>query len=165
MPELQPSEEELTNFEAAIIAACVLQSESPLEHATRDLPRVESLVVPSYFRSRDGALVVSFDKGWQPFLDNTRGYNQGPQRWYIPKTSKLLAQVAHELQTSRQRRYADQPGCRVFLDFRGVCRRPEGYEEVEVLRWRLPRSSAFLRPRQPPERPRDSGTVSPRRTR
>lgn len=84
--------------------ACTRQSDERLEH---DLPGScdpGSLRLPSYFMAEDGSLVISFDSGWYPFLCNTRGYNTGPQRWYIPKVSRLIARVAHVVQTPSQKR-------------------------------------------------------------
>src|SRR5712692_525074 len=84
----------------------------------------EPHVVAWNYRS-DGCLVLSFDGGWYPFLDNTQGYNRGPQRWYVPKMSRLLARVAHAMQTPEQKRFSGgRPGGRVFLHSTGVVRRP-----------------------------------------
>lgn len=49
-------------------------------------------------------LVLSFDHGWYPSLDNRRGYNRGSQRWYIPKIGALLTRVAQAMHAAKQKR-------------------------------------------------------------
>jgi len=144
MDPIQVSERDLDQFELAVFVACTQQSDERLEHELPVDADQGSLALPTYFTSEDGSLVMSFDAGWYPFLCNTRGYNLGPQRWYVPKVSKLIAHIAHALQSPIQRRVSYMPGGRVFLDANGVRRRPEGYGEMHVLQWRLPRESPFL---------------------
>jgi len=144
MDPVEVTERDLDQFELAVFVACTQRSEERLEH---DLPAEvdrASLALPSYFTSEDGSLVMSFDGGWYPFLCNTVGYNLGPQRWYVPKASRLIAHIAHALQTPIQRRLSYLPGGRVFLDAHGVRRRPEGHGEMQVLKWKLPRKSVLL---------------------
>ncbi len=144
MDPIQVSQRDLDQFELALFVACTQHSGERLEH---DLPTDvdrSSLALPSYFTSGDGSLVMSFDGRWYPFLCNTRGYNLGPQRWYVPKVSRLIAHIAQALQTPIQRRVSYLPGGRAFLDATGVRRRPEGHGDIQVLRWKLPRESPFL---------------------
>ena len=145
MPLIQVSAKEIDEFDVAIALACLLQSPERLENKVSKKMRLADYAVPDYFYSQDGCLVVSFDGGWFPFLDNTRGYNRGPQRWYIPKTSELLARVARSMQTAEQRRILGaQAGGRVFLHSTGALRRPEAMPELELLTWYIEGRSCYL---------------------
>lgn len=143
------SEGELNDLDDAIRAACLLKSHDRLEANTAVPPSADYVDLPGYFYTQGGELSISFDGGWYPFLDEISGYNQRHQRWYIPKRSVLLARIARAMQEPLQARYSQIPGGRVFLTATGVTRRPEGYPEVEVLRWKLPRDSAFILPSEP----------------
>ncbi len=147
MPSLDVSPDDVERFDLAITVACMTQSEHRFEYKITAGVQIKEYAVPDYFYS-DGCLVVSFDGSWYPFLDNTRGWNRGPQRWYIPKISQLLARVAHAMQTPEQRRIAaGWSGGRVFLHATGVIRRPASMKEIELLTWHLPKRSAYLHAR------------------
>lgn len=130
---------EVDEFDRAILTACVLRSEHRMDDE-RSYPTDWSSIIelPDYFY-HDKYLVISFDRGWYPFLDNTRGYNRGPQRWYIPKCSRILAAIADALRWNSDGR----PGGRVFVSFDGVFRRDDG-EQIQLLDWELPKKSHFL---------------------
>lgn len=146
MVAIQVSEKDLAQFEMAVAIACVRKSDKRLEYqrsmnvdrAARDLP--------SCF-TQDGCVAISFDRSWYPFLCNTGGDDPGPARWFIPKTSWLIAAVARALQTPTQRAISFTAGGRILLDAAGGRRQPEGHSEIAVLRWSLPRESALLPPR------------------
>ncbi|MGH7538044.1 MAG: hypothetical protein ACREMF_05380 [Gemmatimonadales bacterium] len=149
MSGIQVSEKELSQFEKAVAIACAMKSEKQLQHQGPANIGRASRTLPSSFTAEDGSLVISFDRGWYPFLCNTRGDNTGPQRWYIPKVSRLIAQVARALQTPMQKAISYVPGGRIFLDAAGVRRTPQGHAEIAVLRWSLPRESPLLCRRAP----------------
>jgi len=139
---------ELAEFELAIATACMMRSHDRLENRLPQRLNPENFAVPYYFYRGDGSLVVSFGRGWYPFLDNTRGYNQGSERWYVPKISGLLAGVGRAMQTPEQRQFLQgQSGGRVFLHSTGALRAPSGVAEFELLTWKLPTDSHFLRDR------------------
>jgi hypothetical protein len=144
---------ELEEFERAVVLACKRKSSERLEHSFSEGPADASLSLPDYFNAEDGSLVISFDAGWYPFLCNTRGYNTGPQRWYVPKVSRLIAMIARELQTPAQRRVSYVAGGRIFLNASGARRKPAGHGEIHVLSWTLPRESPLFG-----VSPRDAGT-------
>lgn len=148
MEHISVTHKTLDEFELAIAVACVSKSEDRLDHHMPAGIDPAALRIPDYFTANDGALVISFDLGWYPFLCNTKGYNHGPMRWYIPKVSQLVARVALALQSPQQKSLSSFSGGRIFLDGAGVRRRPEGRGEVRVLSWTLPRDSGFL-PRRP----------------
>lgn len=130
----------------AIAIACRLQSEQRIEHRLPEYIHIYEYMLPAYFRRGDGCMVMSFDGGWYPFLVSTRGYNRGPQRWYIPKISQLIVRVALALQSPEQRRKSGRiPGGRVFLHAEGVL----GSGSVPLLRWKLEKESIYLRLRTP----------------
>jgi hypothetical protein len=130
----------------AVATACLLQSELRIEHRLTENIQIYEYSLPSYFRRSDGCVVMSFDGAWYPFPDSTRGYNRGPQRWYIPKMSQLIVRVALALQSPEQRRKSGRiPGGRVFLHADGVLRSGN----VPLLRWKLEKKSIYLRPRTP----------------
>lgn len=144
---IQVSKRDLAQFEMAVAIACAMKSDKKLgDQRPANIDRA-SQTLPSCFTAQDGSLVISFDRGWYPFLCNTGGYNTGPQRWYIPKLSRLIAQIARALQVPMQRAISYVPGGRIFLDAAGVRRRPEGHAEIAVLGWSLPRESPLLPPR------------------
>jgi hypothetical protein len=91
VPLIKFSTADVEQFDKAIAVACMTQSEDRLENKLPTGLRAKEYGVPDYFYRSDGCLVLSFDGGWYPFLDNTQGYNRGLQRWYVPKTSQLLA--------------------------------------------------------------------------
>jgi hypothetical protein len=141
---IQVTEQDLDQFELAVAIACVRQSDTRLDRQRpRSVDRTAGSL-PSYFNTKDGALVISFDRGWYPFLCNASGDPAGPQRWYIPKVSRLIATIARALQSPMQRATRYVPGSRVVLDAAGGRRQPDGHVEIPVLRWNLPRKSALL---------------------
>jgi len=144
---IQVAEKDLSQFEMAVAIACAMKSDKKLGHQRPANIDRASQTLPSCFTAEDGSLVISFDRGWYPFLSDTGGYNRGSQRWYIPKLSWLIAQVARALQTPMQGAISYIPGGRIFLDAAGVRRRPEGHAEIVVLGWSLPRESSLLPPR------------------
>ena len=146
MPLIHISAEEIDEFDAAIAIACLLQSSKRLENTVPRTLRIADYAVPDYFY-RQGCLVISFDGRWYPFLDNTRGYNRGQLRWYIPKISELLARVGRAMQSPERRRIAGRAGGRVFLHTAGVVRRPAGTTEEELLAWNIGGKSSYLRDR------------------
>ena len=141
---IQVSEKDLTQFERAVGIACATKSDKRIEHQRPANIDRASGTLPSGFTAEDGSLVISFDRGWYPFLCNSRGDKTAPQRWYIPKVSRLIAQVARALQTPMQKAISYVPGGRIFLDAAGVRRTPQGHAEIAVLRWGLPRESPLL---------------------
>jgi hypothetical protein len=148
VPFITVSTKDVEKFDVAIAIACMVQSNDRLEYQLPDSIQVRDYNVPDYFYSTDGCLVLSFDGAWYPFLDNTRGYNRSFQRWYIPKTSELLARIGHALQTPDQKRISgDRPGGRVFIHAGGVVRRPTMSREIEVANWQLPKASAYIKQR------------------
>ena len=144
---IQVAEKDLSQFEMTVAIACAMKSDKKLGHQRPANIDRASRTLPSCFTADDGSLVISFDRGWYPFLCNAGAYNRGPQRWYIPKLSRLIAQVAGALQTPMQKAISYIPGGRIFLDAAGVRRRPEGHAEIVVLGWSLPRESPLLPPR------------------
>ena len=147
MGAIQVSEKDLSQFEMAVAIACAMKSDRRIEHQRPANIDRASRTLPSSFTAEDGSLVISFDRGWYPFLCHTTGDTTGPPRWYIPKVSRLIAQVARALQTPVQGAISYVPGGRIFLDAAGVRRTPEGHAEIAVLKWGLPRVSPFLSPR------------------
>ncbi len=133
----------------AVVVACAMKSAKQLERQHPANIRRASQTLSACFTAKDGSLVISFDRGWYPFLCNTGVNNTGPERWYIPKVSWLIAQVARALQMPMQRAVSYIPGGRIFLDAAGVRRRLESHAEIAVLIWSLPRESTLLPPRQP----------------
>jgi hypothetical protein len=148
MSAIQVTEQELAQFELAVAIACARKSDTRLD---RQRPRTLGRTAgspPSCFSTEDGSLVISFDRGWYPFLCNADAMDgSGPQRWYIPKVSRLIATIARALQTPMQRATRYVPGCRVLLDAAGGRRQRDGHDEIPVLRWSLPRKSVLLPPR------------------
>lgn len=134
---------DVDEFDSAITIACQLKSPERLEFSHSATTDSGPVSVPAYFR-KSGSLVISFDGGWFPFLDNTTGYNRGDQRWYIPKTSRLVAEVAQRMQ--RPPRTSQKPG-RVFLHSGGAYRRRVDRTEIEIVEWVLPQKSRFLEDR------------------
>src|SRR5207237_660057 len=74
---------DVEQFDNAIAVACMPHSEDRLENKLPARLPVKEYGVPDYFYRSDGCLVLSFDGGWYPFLDNTQGYNRGLLRWYV----------------------------------------------------------------------------------
>lgn len=137
---------EIHEFDVAIATACLLKSEQRIEHRLPEQRQIHEYSLPCYFRRGDGCVVMSFDGAWYPFLDSTRGYNRGPQRWYIPKMSQLIVRVALALQSPDQRRKSGGiPGGRDFLHSDGVLRSGN----ATLMRWKLERESNYLRVRTP----------------
>ena len=137
------TEEELSEFEEAIDVACLLKSSRPPSEAETLVESWRSSV-PDYFRSADGALVVSFDQDWEPFLLNTRAYNRYDQRWYIPSGGEVLYSLGEALESVWLE--DDIRGGRVFLNSYGACRRPAGTSAPAewLMVWATPRWSHLL---------------------
>jgi len=76
VPSILVSAEDVDDFDAAIAFARILRWEQRLEHTLPHEPNIKGFAVPDYFYRSDGCLVISFDGGWYPFLDNTRGLQQ-----------------------------------------------------------------------------------------
>lgn len=143
---IQVSEKDLAQFEMAVAIACVRKSDKRLEYQRPANVDRAACSLPSCF-TQDGCVAISFDRSWYPFLCNTSEEDPGPQRWFIPKTSWLIAAVARALQTPAQRAISFTAGGRILLDASGGRRRPEGHAEIAVLGWTLPRESPLLPPR------------------
>jgi hypothetical protein len=141
---IQVTEQDLAQFEMAVAIACVRMSDKRLERQGPTTVDRAAYTLPSYFSTTDGSLAISFDRSWYPFLCNTSESNGGPQRWYIPKVSRLIATIARALQSPMQRATRYVPGGRVLLDAAGGRRQPEGHGEIPVLQWCLPRPSWLL---------------------
>lgn len=140
---IQVSEKDLSQFEMAVAIACVRKSDKPLAfQRPTNVDRNARTLPPSF--TEDGSLVISFDRSWNPFLCNTNGDRATSPRWFIPKTSWLIAVVARALQTPMQRAISFVAGGPIYLDATGGRRRPEGHAEIAVLKWTLPRESALL---------------------
>jgi hypothetical protein len=144
---IQVTEQDLAQFELAVAIACARKSDKRLERQRPTTLDRAARTLPACFSTEDGSLVISFDRGWYPFLCRTGGEAAGPERWYIPKVSRLIATIARALQTPMQRATRYVPGGRVLLDAAGGRRQPDGHDEIPVLRWNLPRESALLPPR------------------
>jgi len=143
------SPRDVEEFDLVIALACRFQSEERLEFNLPPGFQANHQIIPLYFYRKDECLVLSFDGSWYPFLDNTRGLNRGPQRWYVPKKSWLLAQVGIAMQSPEQRRLSgSRSGGRIFLHSLGALRSPAMSAEIELIRWQLPRESSFLRNRR-----------------
>jgi hypothetical protein len=127
---------EINEFDLAIATACMLKSEDRLGKDVLSIPDNRPMM-PRYFYRKDLCLVLSFDVSWYPFLDNTMGYNQGSQRWYVPKASALIARCAQEMQ---KQRFGSRPGGRLFLHLGGALRSGN----VTLLRWTLNDGSKYL---------------------
>jgi hypothetical protein len=140
---IQVSEKDLAQFEMAVAIACVRKSDKRLEYQRPANVDRAAHTLPSCF-TRDGCMAISFDRSWYPFLCNTGGDEAGPPRWFIPKTSWLIATVARALQTPMQRTISFTAGGPILLDAAGGRRQPEGHAEIAVLRWSLPRESRLL---------------------
>lgn len=147
MSAIQVTEQDLAQFEMAVAIACARKSDKRLDRQRPASGDRAAATMPSLFSTEDGSLVISFDRSWYPFLCNSGGDGAGPQRWYIPKASRLIAAIARALQTPMQRATRFVAGGRVLLDAAGGRRQPEGHGEIPVLRWTLPRKSALLPPR------------------
>jgi hypothetical protein len=150
MPIVTIPESDLRAFEDEVALACLLKSESRLE-AQVSLPSLmdaQAFELPSYFRSSEGSLVLSFDGSWYPFLCNTAGYNVGPDRWYLRK-NPLTAKLGLRLQEPIMKRLRFRPGGRLFLDSSGARMKPNA-SYVDVLEWQLPRATDWLLPRAKP---------------
>ena len=83
---LSISPEDVNKFDLAIAVACTKKSPNRLEHGPWELADGGDLALPGYFRGSYGSLVISFDGGWYPFLDNTAGpfslqKRIAPQTW------------------------------------------------------------------------------------
>lgn len=152
MGSIQVSEKDLSQFENAVAIACALKSDKRIEHQGPAKIDRAARPLPSSFLAQDGSLAISFDRSWYPFLSKVGDEHAAPKRWYIPKVSWLLAQIARALQAPRQRSVGYVGGGQVFLDGAGVRRTPTGHAEIAVLQWSLPRASQLLRPR-PDSRP------------
>jgi hypothetical protein len=138
------SDNDVDKFDQAIAVACILHSEEPLEQKLPCEPDIKGYAIPKYFYRDDGCLVISFDGYWYPFLDSSKGYNRGPQRWYIPKISHLIARAGLAMRTPEQGRSSDgRPGGRLFFHASGVLKRGD----VNLLTWTLAKESAYLRGR------------------
>lgn len=142
MVAIQVSEKDLAQFEMAVAIACVRKSEKPLEYQRPTNIDRTARDLPSCF-THDGCVAISFDRSWNPFLCNT-GDDERPSRWFIPKTSWLIAAVARALQTPMQRAISFSAGGRILLDATGGRRQPEGHAEIAVVQWSLPRESPLL---------------------
>ena len=145
MKVLTISETDVDRFDAVILFACLAQSSERFEYAV-DVSSVtyDDYRVPDYFYS-ERCLVISFDTGWYPFLDNTRGYNHRHERWYIPKKSVILAQVARWMQQPDHRaRVGRIPGGRVFVHAQGAFSRSPNGIDVPLVNWTLPKESLYL---------------------
>lgn len=160
MPSEHFTSKDVDDFDLAIVTACLLKSEHRIEELHRGMP-YSSFALPDRFRCR-GYLVVSFDAGWYPFLDNTRSKNPPELRWYVPPT-KLLSIVAAAMQLRMEAATAINGG-RVFLDDIGAVRRENG-KDVPLLYWSLPKKSLFLESqRLSPEKVNEIQNSSTRRS-
>ena len=142
MVAIQVSEKDLAQFEMAVAIACVRKSDKPLEYQRPTNIDREARTLPSCF-TEDGCVAISFDRSWNPFLCNT-GDDASPSRWFIPKSSWLIAAVARALQTPMQRAISFSAGGRILLDSAGGRRQPAGHAEIAVVQWSLPRESPLL---------------------
>ena len=143
MVAIQVSEKDLAQFEMAVAIACVRKSDKRLEYQRPTTVDRTARNLPSCF-TQDGCVAISFDRSWYPFLCNTSGDDADPPRWFIPKTSWLIAAVARALQTPMQRAISFSAGGRILLDASGGRRQPEGHAEIAVVQWSLPRESPLL---------------------
>lgn len=139
------SENDLAEFEVAIAVACAHKSPAPFRGAPPPVTDATPVTLPDRFRDGAGAIVISFDARWHPFLNNGVGHHVGElPRWYLPQ-NPLLDAVCTALKNPDELRRAGASGGRVFLHAAGVRRRLAGEMEREVLTWQLPRHSALLR--------------------
>src|SRR5437588_11634759 len=90
---------DVDEFDTAIAIACLQKSTERFECKMPPVHGSDEPATPGYFYRGDNCLVLSFDHSWYPFLDSTHSYNHPPVRWYIPKISRLIGLVAHEMQT------------------------------------------------------------------
>jgi hypothetical protein len=148
MNAIHISEIEVASFDLSIDLACLLQRRERLARIEELLERKHSVLAdrptgdrssgPLYGRRADGCLVVSFDSGWYPFLDDSMGYNRPEDRcWYVPKNSVIDHVVA-----AMQNLNLPQTGGRAFLHANGAMRAGN----VELVRWTLAVPSKFLLP-------------------
>lgn len=147
MDPVHISEIEVELFDLSINLACFLQRRERLARIEDLLQRKEAVLAdrptgdrrsgPLYGRRADGCLVVSFDSGWYPFLDDSVGYNRPETRcWYVPK-NRVLDHVLEAMQDLN----LPQSGGRAFLHARGAM----GAGNLELVRWDLAVPSKFLR--------------------
>jgi hypothetical protein len=146
-PGLSIPAAEVAEFDRAIAFACRLRSAKRVEQDPPAEPDNGAFPVPSCFYDDFECLAISFDTSWFPFLDGRNAHEQEARCWYVPKSSRLLGRVAHELQAPDQRRHSPMAGAHVFLSKSGVTRRPAGKGEIVVLRWILERPSLCLNAR------------------
>jgi hypothetical protein len=140
------SEIEVEMFDLSIDLACYLQRRERLARIEDLLERKDAVLAdkptgdrrsgPLYGRRADGCLVVSFDSGWYPFLDDSMGYNRPETRcWYCPK-NPVLDHVVEAMQDLN----LPQSGGRAFLHANGAMRAGN----IELIRWDLAVPSRFL---------------------
>jgi hypothetical protein len=139
------SEAQLSEFEEAIVIACHHRSAKPLEEEEIEESYPQDFETPRYFQNSHGELVVSVDANWVPFLDNTKGYNRGAKRWYLPGGGDIEMMLAEAL--SRSPTTGWRSGGRLFVSGFGAFRREgSGNEEDEaVLPWVAPRTTYLWR--------------------
>jgi hypothetical protein len=141
---------EVDEFDYAIAVARIKKSSEPLgpleiilrDLSTREVKR-EEFGCPNYLYREDQCLIVSFNKTWRPYLDNTRGYNVGEQRWFIPRGTALLERVAGAMRALDE----GQPGGRTFLCAEGALRNI-GTANCWLVEWALEGESVILRQRE-----------------
>lgn len=64
------------------------------------------------------AIVISFDKNWEPFVGQSRGFNNPEDRIYF--SSKQLPQLLLKIRSTLQRQGRQIPGGRIFIDRNSV---------------------------------------------
>lgn len=128
---------EVAEFDLAIAVACIRKSQDRLGPTVASGLDAEDFSLPDYFYSR-GCLVISFDRSWYPYLDNTRGYNRGEQRWHVPKNTNLLIRVADSMKACNRA----QPGGRTLLCRKGALLASN--LQTWLLEWTLESDSKWL---------------------
>jgi hypothetical protein len=82
------------------------------EAIKRRLSEVNDDDLFNVFLIADGALVISFDNDWAPFIGFGHGYNEPDHRIYLPRNIHILNLCAESL----ERQGMDIPGGRVFIN-------------------------------------------------
>lgn len=100
---------------------------------------------PLYWQEQDtGALVISFDSEWTPFLGSTKGHNSLSSRWTLRGHPRLMTRIVGALrENARAIRHRDHGG-RLFLSKRGVHFKNASGIKDWAAKWNLPRESGLL---------------------
>lgn len=141
IPIFEVKESSLQEFENEIFLHCFELKEA----VDGDHPKIVYSPPGHLFDQVTGALVISMNSDWKPFLCESQGKNCEDSRRYLNPEIDFLSRLALWCKRYNADRIS-QPGGRYFLSSEGVWRKLTPDSERDwVAHWSLPRESWLLR--------------------